>query len=273
VPFLEAQPAEAVENNIFGTLKVLETALSHGVHTFVNISTDKAVNPTNVLGATKRIAECLVLRAAAQAPEGAHYASVRFGNVLGSRGSVIPVFKDQIKAGGPVTVTHPDMTRYFMTIPEASQLVLQAGLLGDTGKVYVLDMGKPVKIVDLAMDMVRLSGLVPEQDVEIQFTGMRPGEKLFEELFTDREQRQSPVHPKVFEGMPEMLDLRLLEEGLQALKRAVALPEGDRQREILRWLKVLVPTYAPSATGLGRFEGNPRASGGVRVSPSQRNLA
>ncbi|HZU53096.1 MAG TPA: nucleoside-diphosphate sugar epimerase/dehydratase [Holophagaceae bacterium] len=265
VPYLEIQPAEAVENNVFGTRNVIEQCLRQGVGIFVNISTDKAVNPCNVLGATKRIAECLVLDAAARAPDGVHFSSVRFGNVLGSRGSVIPIFQDQIQRGGPVTVTHPDMTRYFMTIPEASQLVLQAGLLGDTGKVYVLDMGAPVKIVDLAADMIRLSGLVMDQDVEIAFTGLRPGEKLYEELFTELETRRSCVHPKVFEGEPEPLSSVRLDEGLASLRLAVRLPEGDRQREILRLLKSLVPTYAPSRTGLGRFEKDP--SGSHRIHP------
>ena len=254
VPYLEAHPAEAVDNNVFGTRNVLEACLRTGVGTFVNISTDKAVNPTNVLGATKRLAECLVLDAAVRAPEGGHYASVRFGNVLGSRGSVVPIFRQQIQAGGPITVTHPDMTRYFMTIPEASQLVLQAGLLGETGRVYVLDMGEPVKILDLAKDMVRLSGLDEDQEIDIEFTGLRPGEKLFEELFTDSEARQSRVHPKVFDGEPERVDSAALKEGLEALAKASALPEGDRQREHLLLLKRLVPTYAPSRNGLGKFE-------------------
>ena len=254
VPYLESHPAEAVDNNVFGTRNVLEACLRTGVGTFVNISTDKAVNPANVLGATKRLAECLVLDAAARAPEGGHYASVRFGNVLGSRGSVVPIFRQQIQAGGPLTVTHPDMTRYFMTIPEASQLVLQAGLLGETGRVYVLDMGEPVKILDLAKDMVRLSGLDGDQEIEIEFTGLRPGEKLFEELFTDREIRQSRVHPKVFDGEPERVDSEALREGLEALAQASLLPEGERQREHLALLRRLVPTYTPSRNGLGKFE-------------------
>ncbi|HTL97903.1 MAG TPA: nucleoside-diphosphate sugar epimerase/dehydratase [Holophagaceae bacterium] len=263
VPYLESHPAEAVDNNVFGTRNVLEACLRTGVRTFVNISTDKAVNPTNVLGATKRLAECLVLDAATRAPEGGRYASVRFGNVLGSRGSVVPIFRQQIQQGGPLTVTHPDMTRYFMTIPEASQLVLQAGLLGETGRVYVLDMGEPVKILDLAKDMVRLSGLEEGQDLDIEFTGLRPGEKLYEELFTDREVRQSRVHPKVFDGEPEKVDSVALLRGLDALAKASALPEGDRQREYLHWLKDLVPTYAPSRNGLGKYE--EQASGGLRV--------
>jgi FlaA1/EpsC-like NDP-sugar epimerase len=253
VPFLEAHPEEAIENNVFGTQNVLDAAVAVGTHTFVNISTDKAVNPTNVLGATKRMSEYLVLRAAARTHKDARFVSVRFGNVLGSRGSVIPVFREQIRQGGPITVTHPDMTRYFMTIPEASQLVLQAGILGETGKVYVLDMGEPVRIVDLATDMARLSGLVPGQDVEITFTGIRPGEKLYEELFTPHECALSLVHPKVFDAHQRGLEDDLLEEGLLGLRLSLIEPEGTRQKEILHWLKRLVPTYSPSPLGLGRY--------------------
>lgn len=268
VPYLEVHPEEAVENNVFGTWNVVQMALATGTHTFVNISTDKAVNPTNVLGATKRIAESLVLRAARQAPEGTRFVSVRFGNVLGSRGSVIPVFKEQIRSGGPLTVTHPDMTRYFMTIPEASQLVLQAGILGETAKVYVLDMGKPVKIVDLATDMARLSGLVPGQDIEVTFSGIRPGEKLYEELFSRGEQSSTEVHPKVFHADPDEVGDSLLEEGLAALRLATLQPDGQRHVEILHWLRTLVPTYAPSALGLGRYareNRDKRASGAHAV--------
>lgn len=253
VPYLEAHPGEAVENNILGTLNLLHAATASGVHTFVNISTDKAVNPTNVLGATKRIAEYLVTREAAHAPEGSRYVSVRFGNVLGSRGSVIPIFRQQIQDGGPITVTHPEMTRYFMTIPEASQLVLQAGILGETARVYVLDMGEPVRILDLATDMARLSGLTPGQDLEIVYSGIRPGEKLFEELFSEEEESQSDIHPKVFNAVPEDIDGSLLEEGVLALGQAAQFGDGQRQSEILRWLKRLVPTYAPSPTGLGLY--------------------
>lgn len=265
VPYLEAHPEEAVDNNIFGTLNVIKAARAVNTHTFVNISTDKAVNPTNVLGATKRIAESLVLRAARRAPEGTRYVSVRFGNVLGSRGSVIPIFQEQIRSGGPITVTHPDMTRYFMTIPEASQLVLQAGLLGDTAEVYVLDMGGPVKIVDLANDMARLSGLVPGQDIEVQFSGIRPGEKLFEELFTQQEESRTEVHPKVFNANPEELEDVLLDEGMAALRLSILEGEGRRQIQILHWLKRLVPTYAPALNGLGRYseEGHDRRVSGA----------
>jgi FlaA1/EpsC-like NDP-sugar epimerase len=253
VPILEQNPEEAIENNIFGSLNVLKAALASDTTIFVNISTDKAVNPTNVLGASKWIAESLVLQAAEQAGPGCRFVSVRFGNVLGSRGSVIPLFRDQIRKGGPLTVTHPDMTRYFMTIPEASQLVLQAGVLGQTGKVFVLNMGSPVRIMDLAMDMARLSGLVPGLDIDIQFTGVRPGEKLFEELFTISERGESAMHANVIEAAQHARDPRLLDLNLLRLQESLRLPEGERQREMVRCLKRLVPGYQPSATGLGRY--------------------
>ncbi|MDE3246829.1 MAG: polysaccharide biosynthesis protein, partial [Acidobacteriota bacterium] len=264
VPFLEAHPEEGVENNIFGTQNVLNAASAVGTHTFVNISTDKAVNPTNVLGATKWIAEQLVLLAAADADDDCRYMSVRFGNVLGSRGSVIPIFKNQILKGGPLTITHQDMTRYFMTIPEASQLVLQAGILGETAKVYALDMGTPVKIVDLAADMIKLSGFVLGQDLEIEFTGIRPGEKMIEELFLDSHPTRTQVHPKVFETKPQPCSRESLVSSLDTLTRAMEAPEGKRQVEILSELLKLVPTYAPSPLGLGRYaEGVPRRRGGT----------
>jgi FlaA1/EpsC-like NDP-sugar epimerase len=253
VPYLEQYPEEAIENNIFGTQNVLKAALASASRIVVNVSTDKAVNPVNVLGVTKRIGEHLVLKAAAEAPEGSRYVSVRFGNVLGSRGSVIPLFRDQIRRGGPITVTHPDMVRFFMTIPEAGQLVLQAGILGETGRVFALDMGEPVHIVDLARDMARLSGLAPGVDIDIQFTGARPGEKFFEELFTDVEDRKAQVHPKIFEAVQDPKDPALLEQGLAALRLAPSLPEGVRQREMLAWFMKLVPAYRPSPSGLGRY--------------------
>jgi FlaA1/EpsC-like NDP-sugar epimerase len=252
VPYLEQHPEEGIENNIFGTLNVLKAAKSVRARKVVNVSTDKAVNPTSVLGVTKRIAEFLVLQAAEDETGEGQYVSVRFGNVLGSRGSVIPLFHDQIRHGGPLTVTDPDMTRYFMTIPEASQLVLQAGIMGETGKVFVLDMGEPVRIVDLAADMARLSGLTPGYDIDIQITGIRPGEKLYEELFTDQEQSVSNVHPKVFEAVQEPKNRAVLDRVLQSLEDAVNLPDGIRQQEILHAFKRLVPTYHPSPIGLGK---------------------
>lgn len=187
VPLMEDNPSQAIFNNIGGTRNLVNLALDYDVKYFVNISTDKAVNPTSIMGASKRIAEYLVQRAADKAQKDQIFVSVRFGNVLGSRGSVIPVFKEQISKGGPITVTHPQMIRYFMTIPEASQLVLQAGALNQNGSVFVLDMGEPVNISDMARELVRLSGLDPDKDIKIEYTGMRPGEKLYEELMTAEE--------------------------------------------------------------------------------------
>jgi len=203
VPLMEENPAAAVRNNVAGTANLVELALEHGVERFVNVSTDKAVNPTSVMGATKRVAEYVVQRAAGRAAPGQVFVSVRFGNVLGSRGSVVPTFRDQIRRREPVTVTHPEMKRYFMTIPEAVQLVLQAGGLGDNGAVYVLDMGEPVRIVDLAEDLIRLSGLEPGVDIPIVFTGLRPGEKLFEEVLTAEEGTVASRHEKIFVARTE----------------------------------------------------------------------
>ena len=196
VPLMEANPEQAVWNNVGGTRNVAELAVAYGVERLVNISTDKAVNPTNVMGASKRAAEMVVAETARQC-HSCTMVSVRFGNVLGSRGSVVPLFRDQIRRGGPVTVTHPDMVRYFMTIPEAAQLVLQAGAFAENGRVYVLDMGDPVRIADLARDLVMLSGFEPDRDIQITFSGTRPGEKLFEELLLAEEGTEPSPHEKI----------------------------------------------------------------------------
>ncbi|MED3668931.1 nucleoside-diphosphate sugar epimerase/dehydratase [Geobacillus kaustophilus] len=212
VPLMEYNPKEAVKNNIFGTKNVAEAADTFGVHTFVLISSDKAVNPTNVMGATKRFAEMLIQQLDKQSKT--KFVAVRFGNVLGSRGSVIPLFKKQIQAGGPVTITHPDMTRYFMTIPEASRLVIQAGALAKGGEIFVLDMGEPVKIVDLAKNLIKLSGYTVEE-IGIEFTGIRPGEKLFEELLNENEVHPEQVFPKIFIGKATLIDQKVLQQFME----------------------------------------------------------
>ncbi|MEC2073418.1 polysaccharide biosynthesis protein [Alkalihalophilus marmarensis] len=209
VPLMERNPEEAVKNNVLGTKNVAEAASAAQVNTFVMISTDKAVNPTSVMGSTKRIAEMIVQHM--DMISDTRFVAVRFGNVLGSRGSVIPLFKDQIKNGGPVTVTDPEMVRYFMTIPEASRLVLQAGSLAKGGEVFVLDMGEPVKIVDLARNLIRLSGYT-EEEIPIVFTGMRPGEKMFEELLGKNEVHDEQVYPKIYRGKTPVVDINVTYE-------------------------------------------------------------
>ncbi len=243
VPLMEINVAEAVTNNVLGTRNVCEAAALAGVERFVMVSTDKAVRPTNVMGASKRVAEQLVQEIGAA--HGRNFIAVRFGNVLGSRGSVVPVFLRQIEAGGPVTVTHPEMRRYFMTIPEAVQLVLQAAVLGKGGEVFVLDMGEPVKIVDLATDLIRLSGLEVGRDVTIQFTGVRPGEKLYEELFFGREHAEATEHPKVLRAKHAELPIGLTSVVEDLITRARRNTSEDELRTLLRRL---VPDYAPEGS-------------------------
>jgi FlaA1/EpsC-like NDP-sugar epimerase len=246
VPLMEAHVFEAIENNVFGTYNVAEAAAEHGVQDLVMISSDKAVRPTNVMGATKRIAELLLLTLQNGRTK---YVAVRFGNVLGSNGSVIPIFKRQIAAGGPITVTHPEMRRFFMTIPEACQLVLQASAIGEGGQICVLDMGHPVKIVDLANNLILLSGLRPDEDIKIEFTGMRPGEKLYEELSTLLEDTIPTGHEKVRifvgNGMPEN-DMLTWLDSLRSICEA-----RDTGRLVVA-LKEIVQDYNPSTHLLKR---------------------
>ncbi|WP_022802773.1 polysaccharide biosynthesis protein [Deinococcus ficus] len=222
VPLMEEAPSEAIINNVIGTRNLVEMSLRYGVLRLVNVSTDKAVNPTSVMGASKRAAEMTVSAGAARARETQAFVSVRFGNVLGSRGSVVPTFMRQIRAGGPITVTHPEMVRYFMTIPEAARLVLQAGGLAENGKVYVLNMGDPVRIADLARDVIRLSGA---QGVDIVYSGVRPGEKLYEELLTSSEGADATTHSEIFSARLERVDPRVLEAHLDVLQRHAV--QGD----------------------------------------------
>lgn len=247
VPLMELNPAEAITNNVLGTRNLLAASVERGVERFVMISSDKAVNPSSIMGASKRAAELLVHQAAASS--GRPYVAVRFGNVLGSRGSVVPIFEEQVARGGPVTVTHPDMQRYFMTIPEAVQLVLQAAVLGTGGEVFVLDMGEPVRIVDLARDLIRLSGLEEGRDIDVVFTGVRPGEKLFEELFAPGEVYHRTKHEKIFIAgnassfVPPQLD-RLLDELTAAAQRHDVVA-------IVRNLQDLIPEYKPACLDAG----------------------
>lgn len=227
VPLMERNPEEAFKNNVIGTKNVAEAASYNGVQTFVMISTDKAVNPTSIMGATKRLAEMIIQDLDRRSTT--KFVAVRFGNVLGSRGSVIPLFKEQIIRGGPVTVTHPDMVRYFMTIPEASRLVLQAGALAQGGEIFVLDMGDPVKITDLARNLIRLSGYT-EEEIGIEFTGMRPGEKLFEELLNDNEVHDTQVYPKIYVGKASMTPIFLIED---LIDRFSGFTSSELRQEIM----------------------------------------
>ena len=238
VPLMEDSPKEAVKNNVFGTLNLALEASAAGVSRFVMISTDKAVNPTNIMGATKRLCEMIVQAMDKQSKT--EFVAVRFGNVLGSNGSVIPLFKRQIAHGGPVTVTHKKIIRYFMLIPEAAQLVLQAGAFAKGGEIFVLDMGKPVKIYDLACDLIRLSGLEPNKDIKIVFSGLRPGEKLYEELLMSEEGLQDTVHNKIYVGKPTFEDMDKLTIKLEQLRKLLELNDID---EIKHVMQMIVPTY------------------------------
>ncbi len=240
VPMVEWNPGEAIKNNIFGTQLIADLADRHGVLDFVTISTDKAVNPTSVMGATKRVAE--IYTQALSRRSNARFVAVRFGNVLGSAGSVVPIFQEQIRRGGPVTVTDPDMRRYFMTIREACQLTLRAAALGKGGEIFVLDMGEPVRIVDLARDLITLSGFEPEVDIPVVFTGRRPGEKLFEELSVASEQADRTHHPRIFVGRIAPCPMVEVQTGMRRLHDAAI--GGDRQ-DMLLALAELVPEFCP----------------------------
>ncbi len=238
VPLMEKNPEEAVKNNVFGTLNLIECSHKFKVKKFVQISTDKAVNPTNVMGATKRICEMLVQME--NMKSSTEFVAVRFGNVLGSNGSVIPLFEEQIKKMGPVTVTHPDIIRYFMTIPEAVSLVLTAGGIAKGGEIFILDMGDPVKIKDLAENLIRLSGYTPGEDIKIEYTGLRPGEKLYEELLMDEEGIQKTKSRKIYIGKPILLDENRLTQDLEELK---SICNKGSKEEIIQMLLKIVPTF------------------------------
>ena len=242
VPLMEVSPSEAIKNNVFGTLNVAMCADEFNVKRFVMISTDKAVNPTNIMGATKRMCEMIVQ--SMQKISNTEFVAVRFGNVLGSNGSVIPLFKRQIEEGGPVTVTHKDITRYFMTIPEAAQLVLQAASYAKGGEIFVLDMGKPVKIYDLAKNLIRLSGYTPGVDIKIEVTGLRPGEKLYEELLMNEEGLKKTQHSKIFIGSPIDISMEQLKPDLDLLSEAAVYNDAEKVKDII---ERVVPTYIREA--------------------------
>jgi FlaA1/EpsC-like NDP-sugar epimerase len=238
VPLMELHPDEAVKTNIFGTLNLAEASDQAGTKIFVLISTDKAVNPSSVMGATKRIAE-LIIQQMNRASK-TKFTAVRFGNVLGSNGSVVPLFQRQIKNGGPITVTHPEMMRYFMTIPEAVQLVIQAGAMSHEGEIFILDMGEPVKIVDLARDMIRLTGLEPDKDIDIEFVGLRPGEKLFEELLTAEEGSCTTRHKRIYVAKPYIFEVSTLEEELLFLRQKDCQLKTE---DVFSALSVILPKF------------------------------
>ena len=237
VPLMEQCPREAVQNNVFGTLNAVRAADEHGVKRFIFISTDKAVNPTSVMGATKRMGE-MIMQYYARTSKTV-YSAVRFGNVLGSNGSVIPVFKRQIAEGGPVTVTHPDIERYFMTIPEASRLVIQAGGMAKGGEIFILDMGDPVKIVDLARSLIQLSGLTPDVDIKIEFTGLREGEKMYEELLMDEESTLPTDNSSIMVSTGQDISYEEVARKLDELEACIEMTD----EQAIAVLEDAVPTY------------------------------
>ena len=241
VPLMETSPLEAIKNNVFGTFNVVNYADEYGVKRFILISTDKAVNPTNIMGATKRLCEMIVQ--AKNKVSKTEYAAVRFGNVLGSNGSVVPLFKKQIAHGGPVTVTHKEITRFFMTIPEAVSLVLQAMSYAKGGEIFVLDMGEPVKIYDMAVKLIKLSGLEPGVDIQIKITGLRPGEKLYEEILMAEEGLTQTKHDKIHIAKPMNINMDMINEKLDKLHSLLEDCNNEQKDEIKEVIKEVVPTY------------------------------
>ncbi|MEE1043113.1 MAG: nucleoside-diphosphate sugar epimerase/dehydratase, partial [Clostridia bacterium] len=240
VPLMEDSPAEAIKNNIFGTYNAAVLAEKYDVEKFVLVSTDKAVNPTNVMGATKRCCEMIIEYMKQKTTANTEYVAVRFGNVLGSNGSVVPLFEEQIKNGGPVTVTHPDIIRYFMTIPEATSLILQAASFARGGEIFVLDMGEPVKILSLAENVIRMNGKRPYEDIKIEFTGLRPGEKLFEELLMSEEGLTKTTNNKIFIGTQTEVDVEKFNSQLDILRECAMKNDGE---ESVRALEQIVTTF------------------------------
>jgi len=267
VPLMEDHPHEALRVNVGGTKILTDLSVQYGVKKFVMVSSDKSVNPANVMGATKRLCEIIVQSKAQESTGKTQFVITRFGNVLGSSGSVIPIFRKQIREGGPVTVTHPEITRYFMTIPEACELVLEAGFMGKDDEIYVFDMGEPIPIIDLAYQMIRLSGLVPERDIEVIFTGLRPGEKLFEELLTDKENTLPTHHPKIKIAKVE----KVTSSGkIKAIDEVISRLYTLSKQDIVNVIKELVPEYLCSN---GKYNGALKKDAGVKLELNKDEMA
>ncbi len=252
VPLMEANPAEAVKTNVFGTLNLVDLADEFGVDKFVMVSTDKAVNPTNVMGASKRIAE-IYAQSKNNVAKNTKYITTRFGNVLGSNGSVIPLFRKQIENGGPLTVTHPEITRFFMTIPEACQLVVEAGIMGEGGEIFIFDMGRPVKIIDLAVKMIKLSGLEPHRDIDIKYSGLRPGEKLYEELLANEENTLKTHHPKIMRAKTRTHDF---DEVSKEIKTLIDLYGKQDNSKMVLQMKKIVPEFISKNSVFSKLDQN-----------------